>query len=290
MTKIQRLMKLHRLCKPAGDEGSDTGGTGTADAAKAAEEGAKGEGEQGEPSKAADEGGQKPSDAEAKLLKDLMKHKTRAQAAETELAQMKLRVAEFDGLDGAKLRTLLAEQEEAETKKLEAKGEYDRLVKQMGERHTAEKGTLAQQLAEGKTREQTLLQQIADMTVGSAFRTSAVVAKTTLSADKARVIYGSHFEFKDGAVVAYDKPVGASERTLLVNAGGDPLGFDEAVEQLVNADPDRDTLWRNPAKKGAGSSTIPAKGAREQIEKAAPSNLSSTDKIAAGLRKLAQGK
>lgn len=305
MNRIQRLMKLHKLLDKAGEGGSDTGGTGTAGGAGEGEGTAGGEGGQGGPSSGdepkvaeggagAGEGGEgKPSltDADAKLLKDLMAQKTRAKTLETELADAKKRLADFDGVDPSKARKLLADEEEAARKAAEARGEYDRLVAQMGERHQSEQAALNGRLSEAQTQVANLQKDIAELTVGSAFASSAFVSgDLTLTANKARVIYGSHFEYKDGKVVGYDKPAGASDRTLLVSSTGESLSFDEALRALVEKDPDRDRLLRAKARAGAGSSTV-TKGAKTATEIAAAnaeSKLTGAAKISAGLKKLAK--
>jgi hypothetical protein len=289
MHRIQQLMKLHKLMNAAGSDGSDAGG-GQADAptsAEVANAGKKDDKASEEVADAQKAQPNKPSDAEAKLLKDVMKHKTRAQELEAALAQVNEKVKSFEGIDLEKVRTMLTEQEEAERKRLESKGEYDRLVKQMGERHISEKSTLQQQIEESNKVASALKQQIADLTIGSAFTSSKFVQEDlTLTPSKARVIYGSHFEFKDGKVVGYDKPTGASDRTMLVDSVGEPLGFESAMLKIIEADADRDQLIRSKMKQGAGSVTTP-KGAKVS---ATPTPMSSVDRIAAGLKALAKPK
>lgn len=300
MTKIQRLMKLHRLMSPAGEGGSNTGGTGTGEGTEgnAGEggEGEKKEGEgEGEGTKAGegDEGKKSGmSDGDAKLLKDVMKLKGQATTLAAELAAAKAALKDYDGLDPAKVRQLVAAEEEAKRKDAEARGEYDRLVAQMGERHKTEMAGANAQMSTISGENTVLKQQIADLTVGNAFGTSAFVSsELTLTPAKARVIYGSHFEFKDGKVVGYDKPAGASERTMLVDSSGSALGFDEAMRALIEADPDRDQLKRSKAKPGAGSSTTTKgnKAVTEAAAAAATSKLTGAEKIAAGLKALAKG-
>lgn len=307
-TRIARLMKLHRLQAPAGAEGTELPGSGDGAPGTSAKD--------GETSGGKDDGGKKDegsegvgdgsdkqvegqgagqagstSDADARLLKDLMKHKTKAKELEATLSQANEKLKAFEGVDPVKMRELLRQQEEAERKAAESRGEYDRLVKQMGERHAEEKSRLEQQLQEARGQGGTLAQQIADLTVGNNFGTSKFVANDlTLTAAKARVIYGNHFEFKDGAVVGYDKPAGASDRTVLVDAQGNPLNFDEALRSLVEADPDKEQLLRTKAKPGAGS-TSNLKGAKKSIDAAsvaAANRLSPAEKIAAGLKALAK--
>ena len=293
--RIQQLMKFHKLYKPAGDEGSDTGGTGTGGdaaatvAAQAAAEAAAlaaAEAAALAAAEAAKSGGTKPSDAEAKLLKDVMKQKARADEAAAELAKAKELLKGFEGIDAAKVRALAAEAEEVERKRLVAAGDFDRLTKQMGERHTAEKSTLEASIAESNLVTTSLQKQIADLTVGTSFTTSKFVTEDlTLTPNKARVIYGAHFEFKDGKVIGFDKPAGASDRTMLVNSTGDALSFDEAIAKIVDADPDKNELIRSKMKSGAGSTTV--KGAKKVgIEQ--NSQLDGVSKIAAGLKALAK--
>ena len=301
MKRIQRLMKLHKLLDKAGEGGSDTGGTGTTSGAeggtetsaspKEGGEGGEKSGDGGKGTESGDAGKAGMSDTDAKLLKELMAQKNRAKELAAELEGAKKRLSDFDGVDPAKARKLLADEEEAARKAAEARGEYDRLLAQMGERHQAEQAALNGRLSEAQTTVSALQKEIAELTVGSAFSGSAFVnGDLTLTATKARVIYGSHFEYKDGKVVGYDKPAGASDRTMLVSSTGEALSFDEALRALVEKDPDRDRLLRGKAKAGAGSATVTkgAKAATELAEKSAESKLTGAAKIAAGLKKLAK--
>jgi hypothetical protein len=302
MNRIQRLMKLHKLLDKAGEGGSDTGGTGSAGAgeggAGAGDEGGEGGQKSGDEPGAKGtgegEGGSKPaiSDADAKLLKDLMAHKNRAKELADKLEDAQKRLSDFDGVDPAKARKLIADEEEAARKAAEARGEYDRLVAQMAERHQTEQAALNGRLSEAQNTVAALQKDIAELTVGSAFSNSGFVANDlTLTPAKARVIYGTHFEYKDGKVVGYDKPVGASERTLLVSSTGEALSFDEALRALVDKDPDRDRLLRAKARPGAGSSTVTkgAKAAAEMADRNATAKLSPAAKIAAGLKAMQKG-
>ena len=301
MNRIQRLMKLHKLLDKAGEGGSDTGGTGTTPGAeggtetsastKEGGEGGEKSGDDGKGTESGDAGKGGMSDTDAKLLKELMAQKNRAKELAAELEGAKKRLSDFDGVDPAKARKLLADEEEAARKAAEARGEYDRLLAQMGERHQAEQAAVNGRLSEAQTTVTALQKEIAELTVGSAFSGSAFVnSDLTLTATKARVIYGSHFEYKDGKVVGYDKPAGASDRTMLVSSTGEALSFDEALRALVEKDPDRDRLLRGKAKAGAGSATVTkgAKAATELAEKSADAKLTGAAKIAAGLKKLAK--
>jgi hypothetical protein len=300
MTLIQRLMRRHRLMDQAGSQGTDTGGTGTGaggDGSGAGAGAGGGEGgapagqESGAPGAGAGEGGgeggepgaTKPSDAEAKLIKEVMTKKTALEAANEKLKEVNAKLKDYEGIDVAKVRQMLAEAEAAELQKAEAKGDYERLKKQMADSHKADKATLEQQIEVANQKATAYAQQIAELTVGGAFGSSTFIPELTLPTSKARALYGSHFEFKDGIVVGYDKPASVADRAPLVDAAGIPLSFDAALKKIVDADPDRESLYRSKLKPGAGSGTQKAKS--KDLE--TTSGLTGTDRIAQGLKKLA---
>jgi hypothetical protein len=299
--RLQQLMKLHKLMGPeTGGEGGSGGGGGSGSGEGSGEGAGEGSGEgggsgEGEGAKGGEggegkggEGKPKPSDAEAKLLKDVMKHKKAAADAATELTRIQGELKKFEGIDAEKVRALLKQQADAEEQQALARGEYDRLKKQMADAHAAEKTALQAQLEAKDGEANTLRRQIADMTVGQAFTASNLVKEElTLTPTKARVIYGSHFEFKDGNVVGFDKPAGASDRTMLVDAAGEALPFEDALRKLVEADPDKDQLFKSKVRAGAGSGSQ-SKGKKESEAAALQAKKSSIDKIAAGLKALAK--
>lgn len=243
-----------------GGEGGEGGADGAAAAAAAGGEGG-------------DKGGKQPTDAEAKLLKEVMEKKQAAKAAqeraaalEAEKAALAEKLQAFDGVDLEQVKALLKEKQDRETQELERKGEWDRLKAQMVEAHNKELNTVR---TEYETRVKELEgtlgktgKQIHELTIGRSFSESPFIREgLTLTPGKARVIYGAHFELQDGKVVAFDKPAGSSDRTMLIDGDGNPLAFDKAMEKLVELDPDRDNLLRSKVKAGSGSDNDPgAKG------------------------------
>lgn len=295
--RIERLMRIHRPMHPAGEHGADTGGTNTSTPDNTGHADTHGtEVAHGDDQTAGDQappsGSDKPalSDHDAKLLRDALRHKSRARELESELSQVKATLKQFEGIDPVKVRELLEHKQQEERKAAEARGEYDRILKQMAERHREETAALNAQLETARKAGDTLHAQIAELTVGNAFVSSRFVAdQLTLTPAKARVIYGPHFEFKNGRVVGHDKPAGSGERTVLVDSAGDPLSFDDALRKLVESDPDKDQLLRAKSRAGSGSSTT-TRGAQQAIERAAQASaakLSGAEKIAAGLKALA---
>ena len=289
MTRIQRLMRLHRLMKPAGDDGSDAGGSGAgagdeAAAAAAIVAAAAAAASEAETAAAAAAlaGKTTPSAEEAKLLKEVMNKKTALAAANTELARVTALLDTFTGIDVVKVRVLLAEAEAAEEKKAIAAGDFERLTKQMGERHTADKAGVQTLLDAATLQASGLQKQIENLTIGSAFTGSKFVAEDLLlPSNKARALYGSHFEFKDGEAVGYDKPAGAPERTLLVDASGAALKFDVAMRKIVEADPDGQQMLRSKVKPGSSGGGQKKTG-KETVE--TNENLTPTERIARGMR------
>lgn len=260
--------------------GTDTSGDSADSKAATGDTDAKG-GTENKP--AGDEKPAGPSDSEAKLLKEVMDKKAALKRAQQESQELKDKLAQFDGVDLDAVKKLLDQQKDEETKKLEAKGEWDRLRQQMLAEHTKDVEKKQAEAEAARKEAATLRATIAELTIGSAFTSSEFIRDDlTLTPAKTRVIYGNHFDFSEGKVVAFDKPTGAAERTMLVDGQGEPLSFESALKKIIEADPEKDQLIRAKAKPGAGSRTTTPKGE-------APSktqDMSSRDKIAAGLKDL----
>ncbi|HEO0817031.1 TPA: hypothetical protein U9M35_002887 [Acinetobacter baumannii] len=275
---MQQLLNGGLLQEEADGEGGDLGaGAGDQGQGEQPGEGAgeQGKAKEGDGEQAAEK--PKPTDAEAKLLKELMKRKESEKAAKAELENLK---ASLNGLDLEEARQLLAAKKEAEEKALEAKGDYERIKQRMAEEHQKEVDALKAQIAELTGAKTASEQRIADLTVGTQFSQSQFIQEElVLPPTKARALYGQYFEIEDGQVVGYDQPRGAANRTALVNAYGQPLPFDEAMRKIIEADPEKDHLIRAKAKQGAGSNSAP-KGAPLNTP---PKQLSGQEKIHAGL-------
>ena len=252
------------LATPVYDAEDGTGGVDDAAAAKAAADkaaaekaaaekaaGEKSAAEKAAAEKAAAEAGNKTglSDEAAKLLKENM-------AKKEELAALKAKLKEFDGIDVAAVKQMLANKAEEEKKAAEAKGDFERVKTMMAEEHQKALKTVAAEAAAVKEENTKLSSMINELTIGQSFAGSEFVTKQlVLPIPKARTIYGSNFEIEDGQVVAYDKPKGAPERTKLVDATGKPLPFESAIERIVKADPDHASLLKSTLAAGARSKT-----------------------------------
>lgn len=264
---------------PADGEGNDLGGAGDAGAGDAA--GKEGESKEGE--KGGESGVKKPSDEEARLLKENMKRKEELRKAAEEKATLEAKLKQFEGIDPEAVRKLLAEQKTAEEKQLEAKGDYERLKQRMAEEHGKEAAALKAQIealnAElGKTKG-----TINELSIGTQFGQSKFISEElTLTPAKARVIYADHFDLEDGKIVGYDKPRGAANRTALVDQYGNAVAFDDALRKIVEADPEKDHLLKSKMKPGAGSDSKKPSG----IPPKETGPVSAVSRIASGLKGL----
>jgi len=225
----------------------------------------------------------KPTDAEAKLLKEVMQKKEALKAAETEAATAKARLAEFDGVDPAEIKKLLADRKTAEEAALAAKGDFETLKTRMAEEHTKVTTALQDQV-KALTEQLAAKDRVVDeLSVGTQFSQSSFIKdETTIPPTKARTLYGAHFDLEDGKVVGYDKPRGAAGRTPLVDQLGNSVAFEDAMRKIIEADPDKDSLLRSKVKPGAGSTSA----APGKVVTPPAANLNTTSKIAAGLQGL----
>lgn len=293
---LKQMMGQARLMDAAG-EGGDTGGG----AGGGGQAGGQGDGGQSAPnsdkSKAGGEGGQggqgdparKPSDEEARLLKENMKKKDQIEKLGKDLESAKAvlsQLEELGGLDAVK--ALVQKQKDDETRALEAKGEWERLKERMAGEHKTAVKTLEDQIAALRGELDASKSQIVELSIGTQFSQSQFIAQElTLTPSKARVVYGDYFDVQDGKVIGYDKPRGAANRTAIVDASGEPVAFEAALKKIVESDPDRDHLIKAKVKPGAGSDNrAPASAARQAVQARQEQNKTGVSRIAAGLGKL----
>lgn len=289
---IWKQQLLKRVMKPQGDDGGDGGGGGAGNDTLAGGAGGNdtAEGAGGSDTQPGSEGagggdkGAKPSDSEAKLIKEVMQKKDALKKASADLEAANARLKEFDGIDPGEIKKLIADKRSAEESQLAAKGEWETLKKRMGDEHTnamkgvqGENETLKQALAKANS-------TIEELTVGTSFGNSAFIKETVYTPGKARQLYGSHFDIVDGAVVGYDKPRGTQGRAPLVDATGSNLVFDEALKRIVEADPDKDYVLKSKVKPGANSNSNarPARNGQDEPK-------DGVSKITAGLASLKLG-
>ncbi len=260
-----------------GSEGGDDTAAKTA-AEKAAAEKAEAEkaaAEKEAAEKAAAEAAAKGGDDKDKgLLREVMEKKS-------EIKSLKEQLARFEGIDPDAVRALLEEKRSAELAAEEAKGNFARVKEMMAEEHSKTTKTLQDQIADLQKQLAARDGTINDLTIGRSFSESKFIGEElVMPRAKARALYSSHFEVQDGKIVGYDKPAGAKDRTTLVGADGKPLSFEEAIKKIIDLDPDKESLYRDKAKPGAGSMSSRVEPTREQNK---DSGLRGVNRILAGL-------
>lgn len=282
---MQLLISGGILQDEAGDDGAAGGGgvdvknkDGKSDDADADDDSNSDKSDDGKP----DNTKKKPTDAEAKLLKEVMQRKASEKAVKEELEKLKAQVGDVD-LEKAK--ELLEKSKQAEESELEAKGEYERLKQRMAEAHQSTVKTLNDEIAELKQQNQNQLSTINKLTVGAKFAQSKYIAdELILPSNKAQALYADHFDIdENGNIAPFDKPKGAQGRTPLVDEYGASLNFDQAMRKIIESDPEKDHLIKSNAKFGAGSES---RGKGNQKQDPNNSNLSGREKIGAGLGNL----
>lgn len=191
-----------------------------------------------------------------KLLRETMDRKAKLKEREEELARQAAELKRFEGIDPDAVKKLLEEKKTAEQIEAEKRGEFDRVKQMMADDHAKQTKALQDRI-DALTAEHSVKDKTIDkLTLGNDFATSEFITKElVLSPDKTRVIYGDHFEVKDGKTIAYDKPKSAKDRTELTGADGKPLNFEDAIKHIVNLDPDKDRMLKSKIAPGSGSST-----------------------------------
>jgi len=200
-------------------------------------------------------------------------------AKKNKIKELEANLAKFEGIDPVAVRALIDEKRAAELSAEEAKGNFARVKEMMVEEHGKATQTLQEQVdaltAQIAERDGT----INDLTIGRSFSESTFIGdELIMPRGKARTLYSGHFEVVDGKIVGYDKPSGAKDRTELVGADGKPVSFEDAIKRIIDSDPDKDSLYRDKAKAGAGSSSK-----KVQVGKPAVTTGRGVDRILASL-------
>jgi len=228
-----------------------------------------------------DQDGNKPSDTEAKLLKELMALKAKQKEADAELKAYKDAAGESKPDE---LKALIDAKKEADRQALEKRGEYDRILEQVKTEHTKEIEALKAELEATKLLVSQKDDNLVELTVGRAFSESAFIReKSVIPASIARKEFGSYVDIVDGAAVVYDKPRGAAERTPIVGADGKPKSFEDGIAALYAAHPEGAGLIKAQGKPGAGSQNVDL-GNKKPDDKSKDS-VSGVGRIALGLNK-----
>jgi len=174
----------------------------------------------------------------SRLNGEARQHRERAEQAEA-------RVKVFDGIEDADAaRKALATMKNLDDKKLVDAGEVEKV------RAEAIKAVEDKFSPVVKERDR-LQQQLVTEMVGGAFARSRFIAdKVAIPTEFVEARFGAAFKIEGGKVIAYD----AAGNQLYSRANpGIPAGFDEALELLVEAHPQRDHILKGSGASGGGA-------------------------------------
>lgn len=257
---------------PAGNDGA-ADGSGMTDKPTGEDQTGEGETQQQQEQAKHGEGDNKPTDREAKLLKESMTRKARIQELEGEMNALR---SQYEGLDVNLYKEMLEERkarqqqaEKDEQERLKAEGKFDELlaaqerqresaiaqVKEHYEKELSGKESEIDGLKELLGKQDELIKKL---TIENAFSSSQYIRDELVPAftpSRTKKLYGEYFDVEGGKIVPYDKPVGDASRTVLVDKDGNPLAFDAAIARLVESDPDADAMKRSKHRPGAGSNS-----------------------------------
>lgn len=203
-----------------------------------------------------------------------------------EVMAKKEKLKEYEGIDASEAKRLLNEKRAAEEaaaaaekEKLEKENNWEALKKQMVEENDKVIKGLNDQITALKEELENNKKERETLFMNNKFEESKYIRENlVLSPNKTKVLYGSYFEVENGELVAYNSPKGSSNRVRLVDANGNNLEFDKAIEKIVGQDPDKNTLLKSKAHVGAGSN-VNITGNGEALKQ----KMSTYEKILQGL-------
>ncbi len=180
-------------------------------------------------------------------------HRERAEAAEKKLDA-------FSGIEDPEAAIdALRVVKNLDDKKLVDAGEVDRL-KQAAIEATEAK---FKPFVEKATKLEQALN--AEMIGGSFARSKFIAENVAVPPDLIQAQFGSHFSVEDGKLIAKDangSPIYSKERP------GEPAGFDDAIQTLIEAYPHKDAILKGRQQNGAGAKPATGAGAGKTISRA----------------------
>lgn len=167
---------------------------------------------------------------------EAMRHREAKEAAERTLKA-------FEGLDAEAARKALDTVKGLDQKKLVDAGEIQKVRDEIAAEYR-------KQLAEKETAFSQLDQRYKSEKLSAAFsRSKFATEKLAIPPDLVEAAFARNFEFDaSGNIIAKD----AQGVTIVSKASGGPASFDEALEALVNAYPNRDAIMRGTGAAGGG--------------------------------------
>ena len=190
----------------------------------------------------------------ARLNEEAKANRERYESAES-------RLSAFAEIDPESAKKALSTVRNLDEKKLVDAGQRDEAVRE------AIKATEAKYTPVVK-RVEALEQQLHQEKIGGGFARSKFIAdKVFVPTNMVQATFGSQFKLEDGRVVGYD----ASGNKLFSRAKpGEPADFDEALEMIIEAYPDKDRILKGNNATGSGATGRPAMPNGEDLSSLPP--------------------
>lgn len=176
----------------------------------------------------------------SRLNGEAREHRTKREAAEAKLK-------EYEGLDAKAAREALETVKNIDNKKLIDSGKVDEVKAEVSRQFQA-------QLDEANRRNSELLQTNRNMQRANAFANSKFIRENiALPLDIAETAFSRHIEFTDDGKMTFKDAHGNPVYSQKQGKAGDLAEFDEAIEIIVSARADKDSLLKAEDKSGTGS-------------------------------------
>lgn len=186
-----------------------------------------------------------------------------------EAAEAKIKA--FEGLDPAKAREALDKIGSIDAKKLIDAGEVDKVRAEVAK-------VYEEKLAAEVKRAADLEAALYVEKIGGAFARSAFAKdKLAIPADFVQARFGSQFKLEAGKVVAYDTN---GNQIYSKARPGELADFDEALEFLVNAYPQRDHILKGTGAQGSGARPSNGAGGSRTMSSVEFAKLGAKDRAA----------
>lgn len=165
-------------------------------------------------------------------------------------------VKAFDGIeDPAAAKKALETLANLDTKKLIDAGEVEKVKAEISKAYQA-------QLDEAASKLKAYEEQLYAEKIGGAFSRSKLIAeKLTIPADLVQARFGNAFRVEEGQVVAYDQN---GQKIYSRENPGSLAGFDEALEILIDAYPNKEHILKSSGANGGGAG--PTAGGGGQVK------------------------
>lgn len=201
----------------------------------------------------------------SRLNGEAKQHRERAEQAE---ARAKL----FEGIEDAEAaRKALATMKNLDDKKLVDAGEVEKV------RAEAIKAVEDKFSPVVKERDRLQQQLVAEMVGGAFARSKFIAEKVAIPAEFVQARFGDAFKIEGGKVIAHDA---AGNQLFSRSNPGVPAGFDEALELLVEAHPQRDHILKGSGASGGGAQGGGGSGGGKSLGRAAFDALTPADRHA----------